>query len=213
MPTGQSRLPKQYRNSIFLNFPYDEPFRDLFLAYVVGVCSFGLTPRTTLEIVGGEQRLRRIAALIQSCRFSFHDLSRVELDSREPLAPRFNMPFEAGLAVMYSLVRKTPGHTYFIFEADYKRLQKSLSDLGGTDVYSHGGTTEGVLREISNALIAAKRRPTVEQMLRFLNQARDGLQDIMRNARAETPYSARVFSDLVVFTNEIVKQQFLHVKT
>ena len=110
---------------------------------------------------------------------------------------------------MYSLAKKTPGHTYFIFETDYKRLQKSLSDLGGTDVYSHGGTVEGVLREISNALIAAKRRPTVEQMLRFVNQARDGLQDIMNNARSETPYSARVFSDLVVFTNEIVKQQFL----
>ena len=209
MPTDPRRLPKRYRNSIFLNFPYDEPFRDLFLAYVVGVCSFGLTPRTTLEIVGGEQRLRRIATLIQSCRFSFHDLSRVELNEGEPVTPRFNMSFEAGLAVMYSLVKKTPGHTYFIFETDYKRLQKSLSDLGGVDVYSHGGTVEGVLREISNALIAAKRRPTVEQMLRFMNQARDGLQDIMNNARAETPYSARVFSDLVVFTNEIVKQQFL----
>jgi hypothetical protein len=209
VPTEPRRLPRRYRNSIFLNFPYDEQFRDLFLAYVVGVCSFGLTPRTTLEIVGGEQRLRRIATLIQSCRFSFHDLSRVELNEGEPVTPRFNMPFEAGLAVMYSLVKKTPGHTYFIFETDYKRLQKSLSDLGGTDVYSHGGIVEGVLREISNALIAAKRRPTVEQILRFVNQARDGLQDIMKNARAETPYSARVFSDLVVFTNEIVKQQFL----
>jgi hypothetical protein len=207
--TGPRHLPKRYRNSIFLNFPYDEPFRDLFLAYVVGVCSFGLTPRTTLEIVGGEQRLRRIATLIQSCQFSFHGLSRVELNEGEPVTPRFNMPFEAGLAVMYSLVKKTPGHTYFIFETDYKRLQKSLSDLGGVDVYAHGGTVEGVLRETSNALIAAKRRPTVKQMLRFVNQARDGLQDIMNNARAETPYSARVFSDLVVFTNEIVKQQFL----
>jgi hypothetical protein len=117
------------------------------------------------------------------------------------------MAFEAGLAVMYSLVKTTPGHTYFIFETAYRRLQKSLSDLGGTDVYAHGGTAEGVLREISNALIAAKRRQTVEQMLGFLDQVRSGLGDIMQNTRAETPYSARVFSDIVVFTNEIVKRQ------
>lgn len=116
MPTEHARVPKQYRTSVFLNFPYDEQFRDLFLAYVVGVCSFGLTPRTTLEIVGGEQRLRRIAALVQSCRFSFHDLSRIEVDRKEPATPRFNMPFEAGLAVMYSLIEKRALHTYFIFE-------------------------------------------------------------------------------------------------
>ncbi len=198
---------KQYRTSVFLNFPYDEQFRDLFLAYVVGVCSFGLTPRTTLEIVGGEQRLRRIAVLVQSCGFSFHDLSRVELDGREPLTPRFNMSFEAGLAVMYSLMRPKPGHTYFIFEKDFRRLQKSLSDLGGTDVYAHGGTAEGVLREISNALIGAKRSPTVKRMLGMFEQARSGLEEIMQNANAESPYSARVFSDLVVFTNEIVNGQ------
>ncbi|MDQ2776141.1 MAG: hypothetical protein M3Y57_14670 [Acidobacteriota bacterium] len=207
MSTRRLQVPRQYNSSIFLNFPYDDQFRDLFLAYVVGVCSFGLTPRTTLEIAGGEQRLRRIAVLIRSCRFSFHDLSRVELDAREPATPRFNMPFETGLAVMYSLFDKAHSHTYFIFEADYRRLQKSLSDLGGTDVYAHGGTAEGVLREISNALISAKRRPTVERMLGFLEQVNGGLPDIMRNAGAKTPYSARVFSDLVVFTNELVKQQ------
>jgi cytochrome P450 len=78
------------------------------------------------------------------------------------------MSFEAGLAVMCSLMGAPPGHTYFIFERDSKRLQKSLSDLGGTDVYAHGGSAERVLREISHALIAAKRRPTVEQMLGYL---------------------------------------------
>lgn len=123
------------------------------------------------------------------------------------------MPFEAGLAVMYSLMKKTPGHTYFIFEADFRRLQKSLSDLGGTDVYAHGGTAEGVLREISNALIAAKRRPSVDSMLNFLDQVRSRLGDIMKNAKTDTPYTARVFSEIVVFTNEIVKQQILGSKS
>ena len=115
------------------------------------------------------------------------------------------MPFEAGLAVMCSLMGAPLGHTYFIFEKASNRLQKSLSDLGGTDVYAHGGTAEGVLREISDALSSAKRRPTVEQMLVFLGQARSGLKEIMSNAKADTPYTARVFLDLVFLTNEIVK--------
>lgn len=35
----------------------------------------------------------------------------------------------------------------------------------------------------------------------------------MRGARAQTPYSARVFLDLVLFTNEAVKQQFQELKS
>ena len=203
----RSRTSKRGRKSVFLNFPYDEQFTDLFLAYVVGVCSYRLTPHTTLEIVGGEQRLRRIISLIQSCHFSFHDLSRVELDNLEPFTPRFNMPFEAGLAVMFSLVESS--HTYFIFEADYRRLQKSLSDLGGTDVYAHGGTPDGVLREVSNALVNAKHRPTMEQMRQIWNEVKQNLPDILNKAGAQTLYSARAFSEVLIFTNEAVKRQLL----
>jgi hypothetical protein len=204
------RSSRRYDNSVFLNCPYDQQFKDLFLAYIVGICSFGLTPRTTLEIVGGEQRLRRITMLIQSCRLSFHDLSRVEIDHHDPLTPRFNMPFEAGLAVMYSLLKEAPRHTYFIFEQDSKRLQKSLSDLGGSDVFAHGGTVHGVFREIGNALVAAKRRPTVKEMYQVFEQVSTGLGSIMHNAGETKPYSARVFSDLVVLANELVKQKMIH---
>ena len=207
MLTPRLRLSNKYQNSVFLNFPYDEQFTDLFLAYVVGVCSYDLTPRTTLEIVGGEQRLRRIANLIQSCYLSFHDLSRVELDSLEPFTPRFNMPFEAGLAAMFSLIDSN--HIYFVFETDYRRLQKSLSDLGGTDVYAHGGTPDGVLREVSNALINAKHRPTMKQMLHIWNRVKKSLPEILKKAGAKTPYSARAFSDIVMFTNEAVKRRLL----
>jgi hypothetical protein len=55
-----------------------------------------LLPRSALEIPGPTRRLDRILELISACRYSFHDLSRVQLSRG---APRFNMPFEAGLAV------------------------------------------------------------------------------------------------------------------
>ncbi len=87
--------------SAFLNIPYDEEFVDLYLAYIAGVAAFGIIPRTSLEIPGGERRLDRIFGLIQTCRYSFHDLSRVQLDEHRPPTPRFKMPFELGLTVAW----------------------------------------------------------------------------------------------------------------
>jgi hypothetical protein len=46
----------------------------LFLAYIAGLATLGLSPRTTLEIPGGERRLDRILDLIRRCPFSVHDL-------------------------------------------------------------------------------------------------------------------------------------------
>lgn len=104
-------------------------------------------PKATLEIPGGERRLDRILSLIGSCRYSFHDLSRVELDERPPPTPRFNMPFELGLAVAWAR-RRNRNHTWFVLESAPYRVQKSLSDLGGTDVYIHDGRPEGVFRQL-----------------------------------------------------------------
>ena len=124
--------------SAFLNTPYDQAFQRLYLSYIAGITAFGLMPRSTLEVPGGTRRLDRIFDLIRTCRYSFHDLSRVELDVQRPPTPRFNMPFELGLAVAWE--KLNPGqHVWFVFEARSRRLQKSLSDLGGTDVYVHGG--------------------------------------------------------------------------
>ncbi len=68
------------RDSAFLNIPYDSAYEQHFLAYVAGVASFGLDPRATLELTSGERRLDRLFQLISGCRYSFHDLSLVELD-------------------------------------------------------------------------------------------------------------------------------------
>ena len=68
-------------HTAFLNVPYDATYEDLFLAWIAGLSGFGLIPHATLEIPGSERRLARIVNLLRRCRYSFHDLSRVELDS------------------------------------------------------------------------------------------------------------------------------------
>ena len=86
----------------------------------------------TLEIPGGTRRLDRIFGLMQSCEYSVHDMSRVQLDRAKPRTPRFNMPFELGLAVAWEMMG-SGRHMWFVMEAVNYRLAKSLSDLNGTD--------------------------------------------------------------------------------
>jgi hypothetical protein len=98
------RTPKAQRvepGACFLNIPYDKRFESLYLAYIVGLTAFGFLPRATLGVPRDTRRLERIFNLIQSCEYSVHDLSRIELDRHPPRAPRFNMPFELGLAVAW----------------------------------------------------------------------------------------------------------------
>jgi hypothetical protein len=159
----RSEPPTTKEYGVFLNIPYDQGFESLYLAYVAGLCAFRLAPRSTLQIPGGERRLDRILDLVAGCRYSFHDLSRVELNLKRPATPRFNMPFELGLTVAWQRL-KEPSHTWCVFESRTRRTDKSISDLSGTDVYVHDGTPAGVFRELCNALVSAVHQPTVTQM-------------------------------------------------
>lgn len=182
--------------SVFLNIPYDQRFRKLYIAYIVGLIELGFDPKATLIIPGGERRLDRIFALIQSCRYSVHDLSRVEIDRTHPPTPRFNMPFELGLAVAWE--KLNPGlHTWFVCESRTRRVQKSLSDLDGTDANVHGGTIEGLMRELCNAFVRRHgMRPSVPGLMRSYRFVAAQAQDIVANAGAQSVFEARVFEDL-----------------
>jgi hypothetical protein len=104
--TRPARRSRVAQRTAFLNVPYDTEFENLYLAFIAGLCGFGLRPRATVEIVGSRRRLDRVISLIRGCRYSLHDLSRVQLDRKAPRTPRFNMPFELGLTVALSKRRQ-----------------------------------------------------------------------------------------------------------
>jgi hypothetical protein len=191
-------VPKHNRDaSAFLNIPYDARYSRLYLAFIAGLSAYGLAPRATVEIPGGQGRLDRILELIQECRYSFHDLSRVEVNLARPRTPRFNMPFELGLAVAsQKLVWKD--QMWFVFESRRRRLSKSLSDLNGTDPYIHGGTARGVFRELTNALVRIQHQPSVEEMSEIYRELRKVAPRILREAGADSLFGARVFRNLAV---------------
>jgi len=127
-----------------LNVPYDPPYEPLFLATIAGLCGLGLRPRAALELPSSQRRLDRIFALIRRCRYSIHDLSRVELTDG---VPRFNMPFELALAIATSRGRGSR-HEWWVLEASPYRLQQSLSDLNGTDPLIHRGQPLQMLQRL-----------------------------------------------------------------
>lgn len=167
----------------FLNIPYDPLYESLYLAFIDGLSGHGLVPRATIEIPTSERRLNRIVRLIRRCRYSFHDLSRIQLDRSPPPTPRFNMPFELGLAVDWSLCAGSR-HQWFVFESRPHRLSKSLSDLNGTDPYIHEGTVHGVLRGLMNVLTRTTHRPETHRSPRNLSGLTDsGPRDSSRARR------------------------------
>ena len=196
------------RPDVFLNIPYDTKFERTYLAYVAGLSAFGLVPRATLELPPSTRRLDRILALQQRCRYAIHDLSRVELDRTPPATPRFNMPFELGLSVACAALAPRD-HDWFVFEAMTHRIEKSLSDLGGTDVFIHDGRIEGVFRQLANAFVSRRLQPSVQQMWRIYRDVRRSLPAILKTAGARTPFEARAFRDVCFVASESADRHVL----
>ncbi|MGA9671685.1 MAG: hypothetical protein WBQ94_20915 [Terracidiphilus sp.] len=183
---------------VFLNVPYDEEFSSLYVAYIVGLCQLGLIPHLASEIPGGERRLDRIFKLIQNCRYSIHDLSRVEVSVSATAVPRFNMPLESGMTITWTELHPSR-HTWFVCESEPYRLQRSASDLNGTDPYIHGSTVEGVLRELCSAF-RRDHPPSVPQMLIVYRLVDGALNSIFTKNGTRNPYSTSVFLDLCSLT-------------
>ncbi len=195
-----NRGPAAKTESVFLNIPYDSQFENLFLAYIAAISAFGFIPRATLEIPFSRRRLERIQDLIEKCRYSVHDLSRVQLDRTVPLTPRFNMPFELGLTVGLDKARQRGG-SWAVCESQAHRVQKSLSDLNGTDVYIHDGTVRGVFRECCNIFVGGYRQPTVQQMMAIYRILRAKFRETLLKAGQTSPFNAHVFKELCVLAS------------
>lgn len=201
-------VPKQAieGNACFLNIPYDKQFENLYLAYLVGLTALGFAPRATLGFPRGARRLERIFHLIQSCPVSVHDLSRIELDKNPPRAPRFNMPFELGLAVAWASLYPRR-HFWVGCDAIHHRPVKSISDLNGTDFHIHNGTVAGVLSALCNAFVSRSQRPTVPRMMRVYRSLRRAIPELCRDVGAQTLFEARIFDELVLATRRLWEQQ------
>jgi len=122
------------------------------------------------------------------------------------------MPFELGLAVALDVSFARKRHSWFVFETAQWRIQKSLSDLNGTDAYVHGGTVDGVFRELAKAFVRIKKQPSVRYMQTIYEKTADLLPKFLADAGSEGPFQARVFQDVIVYAGSLADELTLSPK-
>ena len=202
------------QNAVFLNIPYDEAFTHLYVAYIVGLVDHGLTPRAALENRTGEARLLYIFELIKSCRHSIHDLSRTEVDPNNPI-PRFNMPFELGLSVAWAkmgIPAASPSeHSFYAFESQSYRGQRTTSDMAPFDFRNHGGKPEGVFAELCNIFTRKDRDPEVPTMIRHYEIVMGWLPEIKRKTGNASLFQARPFNEIVLLAVKVRDDDRIHI--
>lgn len=147
------------RTDVFINCPFSSDYRELMEAIVFTVLASGFRPRSALEAGdSGDVRLDKIVRLIRESAYSIHDLSAVELDCLNQL-PRFNMPFELGLAIGLKKGASPPlRHSFLVLERARYTSQKCLSDISGQDAQAHQGESRNVISIVRNWLRTEGRR-------------------------------------------------------
>lgn len=193
------RVEPPDERSVFVNVPYDRAYEESFAAILTVLISLGRIPRAALELPErGEGRLDRVFGQIETCGASIHDLSRVD-------DPRFNMPFELGLA--FALRRYQAQNDYHIvILAESYHLDETLSDLRSQDPYIHDGDPYRVQIKLLEAFGA----PGVDLSPEALDTNRQELTSVANSLRERfrerTIFTTAIFRLLVAAATEIARE-------
>jgi hypothetical protein len=114
------------------------------------------------------------------------------------------MPFELGLTVALEKSAKSK-RVWFVMETIPYRLSKSLSDLNGTDPHIHGGTIQGVFRELCSAFVRPGSQPSVPEMWRVYRAVKNRLPEILRQSGANGIFEARAFQEISISADFFAK--------
>ena len=149
MPTDDD-----FDGNVFVNCPLDEDYDHILQAVLFCIVRFGLKPRIATERSdAGESRISKILDLIQSSRYSIHDLCRCQARD-EGEYYRLNMPFELGLD--FGCRRYGAGRladkVILVLEDKRYRYQAAISDLAGSDIEAHHGNYQLAVRKVRNWL-------------------------------------------------------------
>ncbi|MGY3232729.1 hypothetical protein ACVWWJ_004213 [Luteibacter sp. HA06] len=196
------------RTSVFINCPFTADFRQLHEAMIFTVLACRFRPRSALEAGNsGDVRLDKIVRLMKESEFSVHDLSAVGLDAASGL-PRFNMPFELGIAVgLKKATRTYASHSLLILEHEKYASQKCLSDIAGQDLQAHGWDTARLIPIVRNWLRTESRRTDIPGGTRIIIEYANFNANLPRMCiRADLDRDALPFVDLVALAQTWLQQ-------
>lgn len=134
--------------SVFINCPYDRSYRPFMWAQIFAVYDSGFAPTAAIALNDATTtRLDRIVRLIKACRYSVHDLSIAD-------RPRFNMPFELGLAlgIARAGVERESDRSIAILVTDKTKYEDACSDLKGIDPIGYRNAPSHLVYQITRWL-------------------------------------------------------------
>ncbi len=172
-----------YQQNVFINCPFDEPFRTILEAIVFTVHDCGFVARSALEADDSSQvRIEKIYGIIEECGFGIHDISRTELDTATAL-PRFNMPLELGIFLGAKRFGgpKQKRKNCLILDRERYRYQQYCSDIAGQDIRAHRDDPEAAIRVVRDWL----RNGTARSGVRMPGVSK--IQERYRTFRADLP--------------------------
>jgi DNA polymerase III delta subunit len=105
-----------------------------------------------------------------------------------------------------------PTHRWYVFEAKAHRVQKSLSDLNGTEIYIHRGKPIGVFQQLANALTRATNRPTVPELQAIYRDLKKAADRIKRELRTKSVFESRAYDDLVLAANASARKRIASLR-
>lgn len=197
--------PSESEDSVFINCPFTDDYKQLYHSIIFTVLSCGFRPRTAMEAGdAGDIRLDKIMRLVAESPYSIHDLSAVELDDQNQL-PRFNMPFELGLVIG---CKRIPGSRYsrrplLVMERTAYTAQKCLSDIAGQDLKAHGGSVSRIINIVRTWLLQQSDRPDIPGHVRIQN-AFNAFYDVLPELCDEAELEADdiSYSDFVLLAQQ-----------
>jgi hypothetical protein len=150
-----------FARNVFINCPFDEPYRALLQPLLFTVYALGFEPRIALESFdSGRPRIDKIIALIKTSKYAIHDISRLRATAVGQYF-RLNMPFELGMDVGCRLFGpdRCRDKRCLVLEAEKYRYRAALSDLSGSDIAVHENKPENVVAEVRHWLNGHVKRP------------------------------------------------------
>lgn len=156
-------VPAKKVDFVFLNCPFDDQYRLLFNAIIFVIYRCGFAPVSGLsENNAMDNRIDKIARMIQNSSFTIHDISRTQLDSKSKL-PRFNMPFELGIWYGLKYFGKSAKRKInaLILEENKYKYRKYISDISGIDVAFHNNKPAAAIDVVREWLNTASERKNV----------------------------------------------------
>ncbi len=141
-----------FDSNVFVNCPFDDDYSSILQAILFCLIRFGLNPRIATERSdSGEARIEKIFELVESSRYSIHDLSRCQAQEAGEHY-RLNMPLELGIDFGCRRFgsERLSNKVFLILEEERHRYQVAVSDLAGFDIEAHGGEYATAVLKVRN---------------------------------------------------------------